>query len=182
MRRPQACLPLASTCRRTRQSARRTSAYAPRTDRAASPNGAPTAQRSVGLSLRVRKDRAASLQHAHAGESVGPSLRVRIGPRDGPKARARNPGQDTKCTLRSSSQNSPQLWSSQTGLATQCNHSRPFYAPLGLGSLQCTLSAASDNGPRAATLRQTTLRLHCRAQLAQSTSKSLSQNIVGRTN
>ena len=37
-------------------------------------------------------------------------------------------------------------------------------------------------GPRAATLRQTTLRLHCRAQLAQSTSKSLSQNIVGRTN
>ena len=36
-------------------------------------------------------------------------------------------------------------------------------------------------GPRAATLRQTTPRLHCRAQLAQSTSKSLSQNIVGRT-
>ena len=35
-------------------------------------------------------------------------------------------------------------------------------------------------GPRAATLRQTTLRLLCRAQLAQSTSKSLSQNIVGK--
>ena len=74
------------------------------------PYGTPTAQRSVGPSLRVQKDRAASLQHAHAGMSVGPSLRVRIGPRDGPKARARNPGQDTKCTLRSRiSQNSPQL-------------------------------------------------------------------------
>ena len=55
-----------------------------------------------------------------------------------------------------------------------------FDAPLGLSSQQCTLSAASDKGPRAATLRQTTLRLHCRAQLAQSTSKSLSQNIVGK--
>ena len=65
------------------------------------PYGAPTAQRSVGPSLCVQKDRAASLQHAHAGKSVGPSLRVREGPRDGPKARARNPGQDTKCTLRS---------------------------------------------------------------------------------
>ena len=37
-------------------------------------------------------------------------------------------------------------------------------------------------GPRAASPRQTTLTLLCRAQLAQSTSKSLSQNIVGRTN
>ena len=55
-----------------------------------------------------------------------------------------------------------------------------FDAPLGLSSQQCTLSAASDKGRRAATLRQTTLRLNCPAQLAQSTSKSLSQNIVGK--
>ena len=77
------------------------------------------------------------------------------------------------------SQNSPQLWSSPTGLATQCNRSGPLLCSAGSEPVQCTLSAASDKGPRAATLRQTTLRLHCRAQLAQSTSKSLSQNIVG---
>ena len=51
--------------------------YAPRKDRAASPIGAPAAQRSVGPCLRARKDRAAGLWHAHAGESVCPSLRVR---------------------------------------------------------------------------------------------------------
>ena len=72
------------------------------------------------------------------------------------------------------------MWSSPTGLATQCNRSGPFLCSAGSELVQCTLSAASDKGPRAATLRQTTLRLHCRAQLAQSTSKSLSQNIVGK--
>ena len=93
---------------------------------------APTAQRSVGLSLRARKDRAASLQHAHARKSVGPSLRVRVGPRDGPKAHARNPGQDTECTLRSRfPRTAPQLWSSPTGLATQCNRSGPFLCSAG---------------------------------------------------
>ena len=65
-----------------------------------------------------------------------------------------------------------------------CNpvQSQPtFLCSAGSELTQFTLSAASDKGPRAATLRQTTLRLHCRAQLAQSTSKSLSQNIVGKT-
>ena len=125
--------------------------------------------------------RAASLRHAHARRSAGPSLRAQVGPRDGPEARARNPGQDTKCTLRSRfPKTAPNCRAVRLDLQPSTITADLFDARLGLSSQQCTLSAASDKGPRAATLRQTTLRLNCRAQLAQSTSKSLSQNIAGK--
>ena len=160
----------------TRQYARKTSGYAPRTGRAASPVARLTAQRSVRPSLRVQKDRAASVQHAHAGKSVSPRLRARIGPRDEPNARARNPGQDTKCTLRSRSRRPA------PNCVLQCSAITADLFLCFAGSELATMHTKCRvrQGPRAATFRQTTIRLHFRAQLAQSTSKSLSQNIVGK--